>query len=209
VRRIVAAVRRPHGGRVPTARSLAYAGALVALAATFAGAPATMADTVGSAAGGATASSEVIVKRGHRGPAVRQIQRKLSITADGVFGPLTERAVRRIQRRRGLVADGIVGPITRGALGLAPFSRSAVRRVGGDSGRLPRILRLIALCESGGNPRAVSANGRYRGKYQFSRATWRAIGGTGDPAKAPESVQDRMAAKLLAARGTSPWPNCA
>jgi hypothetical protein len=35
------------------------------------------------------------------------------------------------------------------------------------------------------------------------------MGGTGDPAAAPESVQDAMAAKLLAQRGTSPWPNCA
>jgi hypothetical protein len=34
------------------------------------------------------------------------------------------------------------------------------------------------------------------------------MGGTGDPAKAPESVQDAMAAKLLAQRGASPWPVC-
>ena len=33
--------------------------------------------------------------------------------------------------------------------------------------------------------------------------------GTGDPARAAESVQDAMAAKLLSLRGTSPWPNCA
>ena len=55
----------------------------------------------------------------------------------------------------------------------------------------------------------MSADGRYRGKYQFSRATWRALGGKGDPAKAPEARQDRLAAKLLALSGTSPWPNCA
>ena len=40
----------------------------------------------------------------------------------------------------------------------------------------------------------MSADGRYRGKYQFSRATWRALGGKGDPAKAPEARQDRLAA---------------
>ena len=50
----------------------------------------------------------------------------------------------------------------------------------------------------------MSADGRYRGKYQFSRATWRALGGKGDPAKAPEARQDRLAAKLLALSGTSP-----
>jgi peptidoglycan hydrolase-like protein with peptidoglycan-binding domain len=67
-----------------------------------------LADPGASASGGATASSEVIVKRGDRGEAVRSIQRRLGITADGVFGPLTERAVKRFQSRHGLVPDGIV-----------------------------------------------------------------------------------------------------
>ncbi len=74
--------------------------------------------------------------------------------------------------------------------------------------RLPRILRLIAECESGGNPAAVSAGGTYRGKFQFSLGTWRALGGKGDPADAPEAVQDRVALKLYRRAGTSPWPNC-
>ncbi|MDX6699910.1 MAG: Transglycosylase-like domain, partial [Baekduia sp.] len=30
----------------------------------------------------------------------------------------------------------------------------------------------------------------------------------GDPAAAPEAEQDRIAAALLAAEGTSPWPVC-
>jgi hypothetical protein len=34
------------------------------------------------------------------------------------------------------------------------------------------------------------------------------MGATGDPADAPEAEQDRIAAKLLAARGTAPWPSC-
>ena len=59
-------------------------------------------------------------------------------------------------------------------------------------------LQRIAQCESGGNPAAVSPSGEYRGKYQFSRATWRAMGGTGDPAQAPEAEQDQRAAALLA-----------
>ena len=71
------------------------------------------------------------------------------------------------------------------------------------------VLQRIAACESGGDPTAVSGDGRYRGKYQFSLATWRYMGGTGDPARASEAEQDRRAAKLLAQAGTSPWPNCA
>ena len=167
-----------------------------------------LADTGVSASGGASASSsEIIVKRGDRGAAVRAIQRRLHITADGIFGPMTERRVKRFQRNHNLVPDGIVGPLTRGALGLKPFSSRSVRRTSGV--RLPAVLRQIAQCESGGNPRAVSPGGTYRGKYQFSRATWRNLGGTGDPAAAPEWLQDRLALKLYRQSGTAPWPSCA
>jgi hypothetical protein len=75
--------------------------------------------------------------------------------------------------------------------------------------KLPKVLRQIAQCESGGNPRAVSPSGRYRGKFQFDYGTWYSVGGTGDPAKAPEWRQDKLALKLYHERGTAPWPNCA
>ena len=179
---------------------------VVALLLAAAAVPA-LADPGASASGGASASSEIVVKRGDRGSAVRSIQRQLGITADGVFGPLTERAVKRFQRRHDLVPDGIVGPLTRGALGLRPFSARSVRRT--SRVRIPAILRRIAECESGGNPRAVSGSGQYRGKYQFSRSTWRHLGGSGDPADAPEWLQDRLALKLYRQSGTAPWPNCA
>jgi peptidoglycan hydrolase-like protein with peptidoglycan-binding domain len=196
VPRIFDAVRGPH-----------FAVLLVLAALAVAAVPA-LADPGASASGGASASSEVIVKRGDRGAAVRSIQQELGITADGVFGEQTERAVKRFQRRHDLVADGIVGPLTRAALGLRPFSSRAVRRTSSGSVNVPAALRRIAQCESGGNPRAVSPGGQYRGKYQFSRETWRALGGSGDPADAPEWLQDRLALKLYRQRGSAPWPNC-
>ena len=67
-------------------------------------------------------------------------------------------------------------------------------------------LARIAQCESGGDP--TLANGQYRGKYQFDLATWQSVGGTGDPAAAPEAEQDRRAAMLYAQRGWAPWPVC-
>ncbi len=70
------------------------------------------------------------------------------------------------------------------------------------------VLAAIAGCESGGDPRAVSADGTYRGKYQFDYGTWASVGGTGDPAAAPEAEQDRRAAILYARAGASPWPVC-
>src|SRR5947209_17677246 len=71
-----------------------------------------------------------------------------------------------------------------------------------------RDLQRIAQCESHGNSHAVSPGGRYRGKYQFDRGTWAAVGGRGDPARASGTQQDRLARRLIARRGREPWPVC-
>jgi len=69
-------------------------------------------------------------------------------------------------------------------------------------------LDAIGACESGGDPTAVSADGTYRGKYQFDYGTWESVGGSGDPAAASEAEQDYRAALLYARSGSSPWPVC-
>jgi hypothetical protein len=76
------------------------------------------------------------------------------------------------------------------------------------AGVTPETMEAIALCESGGDPTAVSSDGSYRGKYQFDYGTWEAVGGSGDPAAAPEAEQDYRAALLYAQSGSSPWPVC-
>ena len=203
-------------------RSLRVRGAALSLVAVVltvgaAGTAASLADDFATRAGAAAA--EVTLRKGDRGPSVAAVQRKLRIDADGIFGPQTHRAVTRFQRRRGLVADGIVGPMTRRALKLRAFSRSSVvhprrkkrRRSGSGRGlpNLPEALVRIAECESGGDPEAVSPSGRYRGKYQFLRSTWKVWGGRGDdPAEASEAHQDRVALRLYRARGAAPWPSC-
>jgi transglycosylase-like protein len=84
-----------------------------------------------------------------------------------------------------------------------------LRRTGGAPDvRIPGALASIAACESGGNPRAVGGGGAFRGKYQFDYGTWARVGGSGDPAAAPEAEQDRRAAMLYARAGASPWPVC-
>jgi resuscitation-promoting factor RpfB len=137
---------------------------------------------------------------------VRALQQKVGVTADGVYGPRTRAAVKRFQRAHGLDPDGVAGPQTLAALGLGAQPAPAQQAAAGDAS--DATLQRIAQCESGGNPTAVSADGSYRGKYQFDRETWQQMGGTGDPADASEAEQDRIAAKLLAARGTAPWPVC-
>jgi hypothetical protein len=173
-----------------------------------------VAATGGSGESAQASRSVTTLHPGDRGAAVRLLQRKLGLRADGIYGSATKRAVRRFQARRGLKADGVAGRATLSALGI-------VRAAGGHGGatfqqqpapsktRVPAALRKIAQCESGGNPRAISRDGRYRGKYQFDVSTWRAIGGSGDPAKASEAEQDRRALALYRKRGTAPWANCA
>jgi len=66
----------------------------------------------------------------------------------------------------------------------------------------------LRMCESGGNYRAVSTSGKYRGAYQFDTRTWGTLGGSGDPAAAPPAEQDARAKALYAQRSWRPWPVC-
>lgn len=56
------------------------------------------------------------LKMGSTGKAVQAIQTALGTTADGKFGPVTDRLVRNFQTANRLTADGIVGPKTWGVL---------------------------------------------------------------------------------------------
>jgi Transglycosylase-like domain len=77
-----------------------------------------------------------------------------------------------------------------------------------SGGTVSPQLEAIAACESGGDPTAIGGGGLYRGKYQFTYETWASVGGTGDPAAAPEAEQDARAAALLARDGAGHWPVC-
>lgn len=70
-------------------------------------------------AGPKTLAAAPMVSQGAQGNITKWIQQKLSITADGIFGPQTKQAVINFQRSNNLAADGIVGPNTwRKLLGL-------------------------------------------------------------------------------------------
>ena len=54
----------------------------------------------------------VTVRVGSNNDTVKAVQKALGLTADGKFGPGTEKAVKAWQTKNGLTADGIVGPAT-------------------------------------------------------------------------------------------------
>ena len=119
--------------------------------------------------------------------------------------------VRPLQDLQAVVGEGI----TNLTMSPAAERRAAERREAAASeARIAALgvsmdtLEAIASCESGGDPTIVSSDGTYRGKYQFDYGTWASMGGSGDPAAAPEAEQDYRAALLYSQSGTSPWPIC-
>lgn len=59
------------------------------------------------------------LREGSKGELVKRMQAVLGVSADGDFGPGTERAVKAWQAKNGLTADGIVGPKTLAAMGIS------------------------------------------------------------------------------------------
>jgi len=181
--------------------SAALSVAALALAASNASA----ADTTGGAAATPTQVPAPVAKQ----PTTKQIQKALGIKADGAYGPKTVRAMKKFQRAHKLRVTGRPNSETLAALG---FTTTAPTTGSFDAATVPStaatVLAKIAQCESGGNITAVSANGRYFGKYQFSQDTWENLGGVGTPDAADEPTQDAMAFKLYSLKGTAPWPAC-
>ena len=130
-------------------------------------------------------ANRLIARRHHRKPRIVHTAVQLRWSNRGLG-----RSVRILRKR----VKRLRASLRAERAGLTPAVRATLNR--------------IAFCESKGNPRAISASGTFRGKYQFNHGTWRAVGGRGDPAKASEAEQDLRAAILLKRSGTSPWPVC-
>jgi hypothetical protein len=62
-------------------------------------------------------------------------------------------------------------------------------------------------CESRGDYSIATGNGFF-GAYQFTRSSWRAVGGRGLPHHAERLEQDYRAVLLLRRQGRGAWPVC-
>jgi LysM repeat protein len=91
-----------------------------------------------------------------------------------------------------------VACITMAGVGLTAAPASAASTATWDA---------IAQCESSGNWHIDTGNGYYGG-LQFLPATWRAFGGTGNPANASKAEQIRVAERVLKVQGWNAWPTC-
>lgn len=107
----------------------------------------------------------------------------------------------RAAREREAAADA-----ARRAKARADRSRRYTAGAGECSSSCVAHLQQIGACESNGY--ADKRNPTYRGRYQFSRATWASVGGSGDPADAPPAEQDERARALYARDGAGQWPRC-
>jgi putative chitinase len=98
---VAALTKKINGGDIGLAdRQTRYARAMAALGGKI--------DTSASV----TAAVSETLRRGSKGEAVKKMQAKLGLTADGDFGPGTEAALKKWQAENGLAADGVVGPKT-------------------------------------------------------------------------------------------------
>ncbi|HVF33453.1 MAG TPA: transglycosylase family protein [Acidimicrobiales bacterium] len=102
-------------------------------------------------------------------------------------------------------------PLPKASLADPPAPRRAVSPRASRSSGAGRgdVWAALARCESGGNPSARSANGRYTGAFQFSNATWQSLGYGGSAADHPYEVQVAAAQRLQARSGWGQWPRCA
>lgn len=85
-----------------------------------------------------------ILKKGMAGEPVKLLQEKLGVTADGQFGPATEKALRDYQAKEKIVVDGIAGPDTFTHMGLPQLVLLTAGSVGETVKKLQTELGITA-----------------------------------------------------------------
>jgi pyruvate/2-oxoglutarate dehydrogenase complex dihydrolipoamide acyltransferase (E2) component len=65
----------------------------------------------------ATTTAKATLKVGSKGALVKEVQKKIGVTADGAFGPNTQKAVKAYQTKHGIPVTGVVDAATWAKLG--------------------------------------------------------------------------------------------
>jgi putative chitinase len=109
---VVKMTKRINGGNIGLAdRQQRYSKAMSVL-----GTPVSLAEVNDDGDNDMDVSDIGTLRKGSRGDGVKMMQEALGITADGAFGPGTERKLKEWQAANGLTADGVAGPATLGKL---------------------------------------------------------------------------------------------
>ena len=132
-----------------------------------------------------------ILRAGIKGQEVRRLQKSLSITSDGDFGPLTRAAVQSYQKNNSLIVDGVAGPKTLSCLGIPVLMGVDVSHWNGnvrwgdvDAGEVSFVWAKISQGVDYTDPNAKQnlqgcrANGIRVGGYHFPSPQ---TGGSNDP----------------------------
>lgn len=129
----------------------------------------------------------MLLKVGSTGAAVEAVQERLRVPADGIYGPVTERAVRDFQSRSKILIDGVVGPVTWTELfGLERAAASA----GTSQGAVAVVVREL---EPGQAARGASARAPAAGETQTRPAVQRTAGhGEGAEPRAEPGAPQRV-----------------
>lgn len=120
----------------------------------------------------------MLLRKEDRSEAVKQLQVKLGLVADGHFGPKTEAAVIAFQTANGLSPDGVVGPATWAKINASSAPKPVVRKLAKEdfinSGQMiqchPGWVEALALKETNGD--AFLPDGRVKilfERHQFHR----------------------------------------
>src|SRR5919106_2735321 len=125
---------------------------------------------------------------GSQGGLVAHVQNAVGVSADGVFGTLTDAAVRSFQRSANLQVDGIVGPATWAAL----FGSSPNAPVGGDASAQVKQRLEQTLADAG---RSLDAQA---GVAAAGSAVQKGWGSVGDDASASASANANESASPVA-----------
>lgn len=121
------------------------------------------------------------LKKGSKGEDVKKLQQLLHISADGIFGSITEEAVKKFQKEHKLEVDGICGPKTWEALGVKPTTTTNSKCVDPSVVYLPlsthisklanRPIKYIAIHYTAGASSVPGSARRIKGIFEKRQAS--------------------------------------